>query len=73
MIHLPPFPPFGFSVWYDRHHGRRWCWRERRPSGSDDDVTEGDGFEHKTDAVLAVRRELARRKARTEANSPPDA
>lgn len=127
VVHLPPFPPFGFSVWFDRHHGRKWCWRDRRATPLDLDeravlaqldlagvglklidadsdaykaamrlvergiakhiasgatttdtveqwltitrndkrnVTEGEGFETKTDAVLAVRDELRQRKER---------
>ncbi len=72
-IHLPPFPPFGFSVWYDRHHrGRRWCWRERRPSGNPDDLTNGDGFGSKTAAVQAVRLELQRRKVRAQRSGPTE-
>lgn len=73
-IHLPPFPPFGFSVWYDRHKGRQWMWRERHPSGDtirDRDaglaLTEGEGFASKTAACVAVREELARRRDRARA------
>jgi hypothetical protein len=71
-IHLPPYPPFGFSVWYDRHRGRAWCWRERRPSESEVDTTEAEGFTSKTAAVQAVREELQARKLRAEALAPSD-
>jgi hypothetical protein len=71
-IHLPPFPPFGFSVWYDRHRGRGWCWRERRASEAKADTAEGEGFGSKTAAVQAVREELQGRKQRAEAPAPDD-
>jgi hypothetical protein len=58
------YPPFGFSVWYDRHHGKGWCWRERHPKGPDDDVTEGSGFASKSKACDGARAELRRRGAR---------
>lgn len=66
-VHLPPFPPFGFSVWYDRHRGRGWCWRERKASEAEDDVTSGEHFDGKTAACQAVREELRARKERAEA------
>lgn len=70
-IKLPPMPPFGFSVWYDRHRGRGWCWRERRPSDEAADVSEGESFATQTAAIQAVREELAARKERATAQSPP--
>jgi len=55
------YPPFGFSVWYDRHKGRRWCWRERKPKGNPDDVTSGEHLGSRATAIEAVRAELRRR------------
>lgn len=55
------YPPFGFSVWYDRHRGRGWCWRERKPKGNPDDLTSGDGLPSRATAIEVVRGELRRR------------
>lgn len=63
-VDLPPFPPFGFSVWYDRHRGRGWCWQERHPSELQEDRTEGEGFESRRAAIQDVRGELAARRER---------
>jgi len=56
----PKYPPFGFSVWFDRH-GKGWCWRQRRPSEVKGHVNSGEGLGKRGLAVLAVRLELAYR------------
>lgn len=65
------YPPFGFSVWYDRHRGKGWCWRERRPSGPEDDVTEGKHLPSRLAGIEAVRAELRRRGARDVESDDP--
>lgn len=74
------YPPFGFSVWYDRHTGRRWCWAERSPTEIDrrfqqageivpveeDDVTDGWNHRSRPHAIRSVREELRRRGEREE-------
>jgi hypothetical protein len=57
------YPPFGFSVFYDRHGGG-WTWRERRPSGNEDDNTTGSGLSSRAEGIAACRAELRRRGAR---------
>lgn len=66
----PLLVPFGFSVWYDRHRGRRWCWRDRRAPKSDADVTCGDGYATQTEAIMAIHDERAARKRRSAPESP---
>lgn len=66
MVDLPTFPPFGFSVWYDRHRNRGWCWRERHPDNARGDRTAADGFDSRAAAIADLRGELAARKARRE-------
>lgn len=57
----PQYPPFGFSVFFDRHHGRRWCWKDRRDRQHPDDVREGFDLGSRREAIEASRAELRRR------------
>ena len=63
------YQPFGFSVWFDRHHGYLWCWRERRPKGDPDDMIVGRNYRGRNEAIEGVRQELRRRGQR---NGNPD-
>jgi hypothetical protein len=62
------YPPFGFSVWFDRHHGHGWCWREKRPRGVDTDETEGKNCGSKREAIRQCHAELKRR---SRSDAPP--
>lgn len=55
------YPPFGFSVWYDRHRGG-WCWKERSPDWDDPhNVDEQCGYRRRLDAIAGIREELRKR------------
>lgn len=59
-----------FNIWWDRHNGHGWCWRESNLSTfrtGDDDVTEGFGLLSRRDANEAIQQELALRQKRKEA------
>lgn len=56
-----------FTIWYDRHNGNRWCWRESNTSPYEtdaDDVRKGEGYPSRRKARTAVRDELNARAAR---------
>jgi hypothetical protein len=55
-----------FKVWFDRWRDRRWCWRETRDSPhrtGPGDITQGERYFGRLDAIRAIEDELARRKA----------
>ncbi len=57
-------PHEAFTIWFDRHHGQGWCWREKDGSPmrtSENDVTNGSGYGSHRQARTAIRSELARR------------
>jgi len=64
----------GFSVWYDRWNGRKWCWREKASSrhvlDAETDVREGTGYPSERAAYEAVCAELKRRRGEDEDEQP---
>jgi len=67
----PPqyYPPFGWSVFYHRIQ-RAWVWREKKPKGNPDDVTEGRA-RSRAEGIAMCRAELRRRGARDQDNAQP--
>jgi hypothetical protein len=66
-LKLTPCPK-DFKVWYDRWETHSWVWREkansRCRSDPETDVTEGQGYDSRRDARLAIEEELRERECR---------
>lgn len=66
------FPPFGFSVFFNRH-GKRWCWVDRRAQADPDDIMKGEGYRSRAAANQGARDELRRRGERDAARQITEA
>lgn len=62
-----------FTTWFDRHHGRGWCWREKQQSravkSGAQDLKEGCGFASRRAAKRGIENELGKRRARLNATA----